>query len=155
MDEIFLSKEGLEELKRQLKQLEEHDYPEVLRQLSDARAQGDLRENAEYDAAKEEKKNIERRIKQLSEKISVAKVISRNDIDNQCVRLLSTVEVYNSMLKKNVSYTLVAEDEADVFNNKISVSSPIGKSLIGKKIGDTVDIQISENKISLKIISIK
>jgi len=155
MDEIFLSQEGFDDLKRQLKQLEEHDYPEVLRQLADARAQGDLRENAEYDAAKEEKRNIERRIKQLSAKISVAKVISRDNIDNQCARLLSTVEVYNSILKRNVSYTLVAEDEADVFNNKISVFSPIGKSLIGKKIGDIIDVKLPENKLSLKVISIK
>ena len=155
MSEIsYYSKEGLENLKEEIKQLESVDRPKISQQIAEARDKGDLSENAEYDAAKEAQGLLEARISKLKNKLANARLIDASDIDNTKVFILSTVKIKNIKNAMEMSYTLVAENEADIKVGKISVDSPIGKGLLGKSVGDIADIFTPNGVIQFEIISI-
>ena len=155
MSEIsYYSKEGLENLKEEIKQLESIDRPKISQQIAEARDKGDLSENAEYDAAKEAQGLLEARISKLKNKLANARLIDASDIDNTKVFILSTVKIKNIKNAMEMSYTLVAENEADIKVGKISVDSPIGKGLLGKSVGDIADIFTPNGVIQFEIVSI-
>ena len=155
MSEIsYYSKEGLENLKEEIKQLESIERPKISQQIAEARDKGDLSENAEYDAAKEAQGLLEARISKLKNKLANARLIDASDIDNTKVFILSTVKIKNIKNAMEMSYTLVAENEADIKVGKISVDSPIGKGLLGKSVGDIADIFTPNGVIQFEIVSI-
>ena len=155
MSEIsYYSKEGLENLKEEIKQLESVDRPKISQQIAEARDKGDLSENAEYDAAKEAQGLLEARISKLKNKLANARLIDASEIDNTKVFILSTVKIKNIKNAMEMSYTLVAENEADIKVGKISVDSPIGKGLLGKSVGDIADIFTPNGVIQFEIVSI-
>lgn len=128
--------------------------PSISQQIADARDKGDLSENAEYDAAKEAQGLLEAKIAKLKEIISNARVIDDSDIDNSKVYILSTAKIKNVANGMELSYTLVAENEADLKAKKISVESPIGKGLLGKAVGEVADIQTPNGVMQFEIIEI-
>jgi transcription elongation factor GreA len=151
--EIFLTKEGLSELQEELKDLKENKRPEVINQIKEARAQGDLSENAEYHAAKDKQGQIEARIKELEYLIDNATIISSTK--SSTVKIGSTVEIEYVDDKETDTYQIVGSTEADPFENKISNESPIAVAIIGKKVGDTVSIESPNGNYDIKIVSIK
>ena len=151
----YLSREGFEKLKEDLKQLKTVERPYISRQIAEARDKGDLSENAEYDAAKDAQGLLEMKIAKLEDLVLNARIIDDENIkDTSKVLILSTVEIINLDSKKTHTYKLVSETEADPKNGKISVKSPIGASLIGKKVNDTVEVTVPAGLIRLKINSI-
>ena len=141
MSEIsYYTQEGLENLKQEIKHLETVERPKISQQIGEARDKGDLSENAEYDAAKEAQGMLEARIAKLKNTFANARLIDDSEIDNSKVFILSTVKIKNIKNNMQLSYTLVAENEADIKSGKISVDSPIGKGLLGKKVGQVADI---------------
>ena len=151
--EIFLTKEGLNELQEELKDLKENKRPEVINQIKEARAQGDLSENAEYHAAKDKQGQIEARIKELEYLIDNATIISSTKSNS--IKIGSTVEIEYVDDKEKDTYQIVGSTEADPFENKISNESPIAVAIMGKKVGDTVSIESPNGNYDVKIISIK
>ena len=138
MSKIYLSKDGYDSLKNELHKLKTIDRPNIINQIAEARDKGDLSENAEYDAAKEAQGLLESRIAKLEEDLVNARVIERTT-DVSKVHLLSTVVIKRQHTDVNMTYTIVSESEANLAEKKISITSPIGKSLLGKSIGDSVD----------------
>ncbi len=153
-DTKYYTEEGLKKLKEELKHLESVERPAVSQKIADARDKGDLSENAEYDAAKEEQGLLETRIVKLKEVISKARLIDESKMDNSKVLILSTVKIKNLKNNAVMQYTLVPENESDLKKGKISVHSPIAKGLLGKKVGDKADIQIPAGKVSFEILEI-
>ncbi len=151
--EIFLTKEGLNELQEELKDLKENKRPEVINQIKEARAQGDLSENAEYHAAKDKQGQIEARIKEIEYLIDNATLISNTK--SSTVKIGSTVEIEYVEDKETDTYQIVGSTEADPFENKISNESPIAVAIIGKKVGETVSIDSPNGSYDIKIVSIK
>ena len=151
---IYLSKEGMEKLKDELNFLKSIERPKIINQIAEARDKGDLSENAEYDAAKEAQGLLEARIARLENELSKSRVLDEKNIDISTAKLLTTVEIENIQSKEKMSYTLVSESEADLKNKKISISSPIGSGLIGKKVGEIVDISVPSGIIKFKILDI-
>ena len=151
---IYLSKEGMEKLKDELNYLKSIERPKIINQIAEARDKGDLSENAEYDAAKEAQGLLEARIARLENELSKSRVLDEKNIDLSTAKLLTTVEIENIQLKQKMSYTLVSESEADLKNKKISISSPIGRGLMGKKVGEIVDISVPSGVIKFKILDI-
>ena len=151
---IYLSKEGMEKLKDELNNLKSIERPKIINQIAEARDKGDLSENAEYDAAKEAQGLLEARIARLENELSKSRVLYEKNIDLSTAKLLTTVEIENTQSKQKMSYTLVSESEADLKNKKISISSPIGKGLMGKKVGEIVDISVPSGIIKFKILDI-
>ena len=151
--EIFLTKEGLNELQEELKDLKENKRPEVINQIKEARAQGDLSENAEYHAAKDKQGQIEARIKEIEYLIDNATLISNTK--SSTIKVGSTVEIEYVDDNETDTYKIVGSTEADPFENKISNESPIAVAIIGKKVGDTVSIESPNGNYDIKIISIK
>jgi len=149
-----VTKDGLEKLKAQLQYLTTVKRKEIAQQISEARSQGDLSENAEYDAAKEAQSLLELEISKLEELILNAKIIDESSIDTSKVHLLCTVKVRNMDTRKEFKYTIVPETEANLKEGKISVESPIGKGLIGKEVNEVVTIAVPAGKIRLKILEI-
>ncbi|MCS7028369.1 MAG: transcription elongation factor GreA [Bacteroidia bacterium] len=154
MSITHVTKDGLEKLKAQLHYLTTVKRKEIAQQIAEARSQGDLSENAEYDAAKEAQSLLELEISKLEELISNARVIDESNIDTSKVHLLCTVKVRNMDTRKEFKYTIVPETEANLKEGKISVESPIGKGLIGKKVNEVVTINVPAGKIRLKILEI-
>ena len=154
MSIIYLSKQGLDNLKLELNKLKSIDRPNIINQIAEARDKGDLSENAEYDAAKEAQGLLEARIARLENELSKSRVLDEKNIDLSTAKLLTTVEIENTQSKQKMSYTLVSESEADLKNKKISISSPIGKGLMGKKVGEIVDISVPSGIIKFKILDI-
>ena len=150
----YYTEEGLKKLRRELNQLKDIERPKASQAIADARDKGDLSENAEYDAAKESQGLLELRISKLEEILSNARVINESNIDHSKVLILSTIEVKNLSNNSTMTYTLVAESEADLANGKISINSPIGKGLLGKKKGDKAIIPVPSGKIELEILKI-
>lgn len=150
----YMSQEGYDKIKAQLKQMEEVDRPEVIRQIAEAREKGDLSENAEYDAAKEAQGKLEARIAQLKATLADAKILDPNKVQTDVVQILSKVEMKNVKTGMTMTYTLVSESEANLRENKISVKTPIAQGLLGKKVGDTAEIRIPQGTIELEIVSI-
>jgi transcription elongation factor GreA len=154
MSTVYLTNEGLEKLRQELHELKSKGRSEAARAIAEARAQGDLSENAEYDAAKEAQGHLEKKIAELETVMANARVLDTTKIDTSKVTILSKVELKNIKLKKNMTYTLVSENEANVKEGKISVASPIGKAILGKKKGDKVQVQAPTGVIDLEIVNI-
>ena len=150
----YFTKEGLDKLKSELHILKTVDRKKVTQAIADARDKGDLSENAEYDAAKEAQGLMEMKISQMEELVAHARIIDESKIDNSKVLILSKVKVRNIANKMEMEYTLVSEEEADLKQKKISVSSPIGKGLLGKELGDVAEIKVPAGLLKLEIINI-
>lgn len=151
---VVLTRQGYDKLTDELTFLKTKKRREVANQLEVARSHGDLRENAEYDAAKEAKHQLERRIAELEARLSNAKIVDPKDLPKGKAFLGSTLELKNMNSGDTVRYTLVAQDEADLAKGKISVTSPIGKGLLGKKVKDNVEIQVPAGKIRFQVMKI-
>ena len=151
---IYLSREGMKKLKDELNYLKSTERPKIINQIAEARDKGDLSENAEYDAAKEAQGLLEARIARLENELSKSRVLDEKNIDLSTAKLLTTVKIENIQSKQKMSYTLVSESEADLKNKKISISSPIGRGLMGKKVGEIVDISVPSGIIKFKILDI-
>ena len=151
---VYLTAEGFQSLKDELKNARTVERQQIANEIAEARAQGDLSENAEYDAAKEAQGHLEARIARLEETIANARVVDESEVDASTVRILSIVQVKNHKVNKEQTYTLVAAEEADFAVGKISVTSPIGRSLLGKAEGDTVEVKVPAGKVKLEILSI-
>ena len=155
MSEInYYTPEGFDNLKSEIKQLESIERPKISQQIAEARDKGDLSENAEYDAAKEAQGMLEARISKLKNKLANARIIDDSEIDNSKVFILSTVRIKNTKNQMELSYTLVAENEANIKSGKISVDSPIGKGLLGKEVGDIADINTPAGIMKFEVMSI-
>jgi len=151
----YYTPEGLKKLKAELEHLEFVERPSISQQIADARDKGDLSENAEYDAAKEAQGLLELKIGKLKELISNARIIDESQMDNSKVLILSTVTLKNKANGAKMTYTLVSETEADLKSGRISINSPIGKGLLGKKVGDSAVIQVPAGQFELEIVEIK
>jgi transcription elongation factor GreA len=151
---IYMSREGIDKIKRELKQLLEIEQPRLSKKLAAAREYGDLAENAEYDAAREEMEHTQRRINRLQETLSRAQIFDPKGIAADEVTLLATVKLKDIKTGKDVTYTLVSAEEVDVENMKISIESPVGRALVGKKKGDSVTIEVPRGILEYKIISV-
>ena len=156
MSEIqYFTEEGLQKLKVELEYLKSVERPKVIQQIAEARDKGDLSENAEYDAAKEAQGHLEDRINKLEVINSNARVVDTSKLDVSVVRLLTKVTIKNTANSMEMTYSIVPEAEADLKSKKISVSSPIGKGLLGKSIGEIAEIQIPKGIIEFEIIRIE
>jgi transcription elongation factor GreA len=149
-----MSKEGLEKLKEELKYLKFVKRKEVARAISEAREKGDLSENAEYHAAKEEQGHVEAKISEMETKLANARIMDDRQMDTSKANILSTVEVLNVKMNKKMTFTLVSEAEANLKENKLSVSSPIGKVLLGKSVGDRVKALTPGGEIEFELLKI-
>lgn len=154
MSFIYLTKEGFEKLKAELHDLKTRGRAEAAQAIAEAREKGDLSENAEYDAAKEAQGLLEKKIAELDDAFSRARVLDESQLDTSKVVLMSKVEVKNLKVNKVFSYQIVSAPEADLKQNKISVDSPIGKGLLGKKVGELAQIQVPAGMVEFEIISI-
>ena len=150
----YMSKEGYDKLKAEIKHLEEIERPEVIRQIAEAREKGDLSENAEYDAAKEAQGKLEAKIAQLKMTLADAKILDPTKVQTDVVQILSKVEMKNVKTGMTMTYTLVSEGEANLRENKISVQTPIAQGLLGKKVGVVAEIRIPQGTIELEIVNI-
>ena len=151
----YFTEEGLKKLQDELNQLKNVERSRISQQIAEARDKGDLSENAEYDAAKDAQGMLELRISKLEEIMASARLVDESKLDNSKALVLSTVKIKNKTNGQVMSYTLVAENEADLKLGKISVSSPIGKGLLGKKVGDTAEISVPSGKLQFEIIEIR
>jgi transcription elongation factor GreA len=150
----YYTAEGYKKLREELEQLEHVERPRVTTDIADARDKGDLSENAEYHAAKEEQSLLEFKIAQLKNVVANARVIDESQLDTSKVLALSTVKIKNTVNKMEFSYTLVADSESDFKTGKISVNSPIGKGLLGKSVGDIAEIQAPNGVMKFEITEI-
>lgn len=150
----YYTPEGLKKLKDELHDLIHVQRPSISSQIGEARDKGDLSENAEYDAAKEAQGILEMKISKLKAIVSTARLIDDSEIDNSKAFILSRVKFKNIDADTESEYTLVAENEADIKVGKVSIESPIGKGLLGKKVGDIAEIQTPRGLMKLEIISI-
>ncbi len=155
MEYVYLTESGLKKLKEELHDLKYKIRPDISKKVATARELGDLKENAEYHAAREELSLTETKIQQLQDRIARARIIDEKDRDTERVSILTTTKVLDLKRNKEYEYTLVSADEADIKNNKISISSPVGKGLLGKKVGDVAEIQVPAGILQYKIISIE
>lgn len=153
-DVTYLTKEGYDNLKAKLTNLKGKGRSEIAAQIQRARELGDLSENAEYDAAKDAQGLLEMEISKLENILANARVITDADIDPSKVYILSKVKLKNLKLKKEFKYMLVAEEEADLKKGKISVKSPVGKALLGKQVGDVVEIKVPAGSMQMEILDI-
>ena len=151
---IYLPKEGYYKLKRELKNLKSVDRPRIINQISEARDKGDLSENAEYDAAKEAQGLLEARIAKLENDVANARILDHEDMDTSTVHLLTKVTIKNTANAMQMTYAIVSEAEADLAAKKISVTSPIGKGLLGKAVGDIANIEVPSGFMHFEIIEI-
>ena len=150
----YFTEEGLKKLKDELHQLKVHERSSISKQIAEARDKGDLSENAEYDAAREAQALLEVKIAKMEEVIANARIIDETQLDLSKVSILTTVAIKNIKNGASMKYTLVAQSEADLKSGKISVDSPIGKALLGKKIGEKVDVQIPAGMVTFEITNI-
>ena len=150
----YYTAEGYKKLREELEQLEHVERPRVTTDIADARDKGDLSENAEYHAAKEEQSLLEFKIAQLKNVVANARVIDESQLDTSKVLALSTVKIKNTANKMEFSYKLVADSESDFKTGKISVNSPIGKGLLGKSVGDIAEIQAPNGVMKFEIVEI-
>jgi transcription elongation factor GreA len=151
---LYVTEDGLVKLKEELDQLRTVERPMISRLIADARDKGDLSENAEYAAAKEAQGMLEMKISKLEDLIARSRVIDNSKIDTSTVRILNKVKIKNKVNNSIMEYQLVPESEANLKLGKIAVSSPISLGLIGKKVGDIVEVKVPSGVISFEIISI-
>lgn len=150
----YYTEEGLKKLKDELNELKSKGRADMARQIAEARDKGDLSENAEYDAAKDAQGLLEMRISKLEDLVANARVIDESKLDNSKVSILSKVKIKNKKNGGVMTYMLVAEEEADLKLGKISVKSPIGQGLLGKKVGDTAMVKAPAGNIEFEIVDI-
>lgn len=150
----YYTEEGLNKLKAELNELKTKGRADIARQIAEARDKGDLSENAEYDAAKDAQGLHELKISKLEETLSNARILDESEIDTSIVAVLSNVKIKNLKNGMVVTYTLVSEEEADLKQSKISVGSPIGKGLLGKKVGEIAQIQIPAGLVEFEILDL-
>ncbi len=151
---VYLTQEALDKMKEELRLAKTEGRQQIAQDIAEARAQGDLSENAEYDAAKEAQGHHEARIAKLDATIANARLVDEKQIDDSKVFILSTVRVKNTKTKKEATYTLVSAEEADMAKGKISIASPVGKGLLGHEVGDVVEITVPAGKVPLEILEI-
>ena len=149
-----MSQEGYDKLRAQIKQLEEVERPNVIQQIQEAREKGDLSENAEYDAAKEAQGKLETKIAQLKAQLADTKILDASRVKTDEVSILSKVELRMVKTGTKMTYTIVSDGEANIRENKISVTTPIAKGLLGHKVGDIVTVKVPAGDIDLEVISI-
>jgi transcription elongation factor GreA len=150
----YLTKEGYNKLLEEVNYLETERRPAISKQIAEARDKGDLSENAEYDAAKEAQGILEAKISQLKTLISNARLIDESQISTDSVQILNKVTIRNTKNNQKMAYTLVSESEADLKQGKIAIGTPIGKGLMGKKVGDVVDIKVPNGILNFEIVDI-
>jgi transcription elongation factor GreA len=151
---VYITEEGLQKLKKDLEQLTKVERPSISQQIAEARDKGDLSENAEYDAAKEAQGMLEMKIVKLEDQIAKARIIDESKIDTESVQILNKVSIKNKANNSVLVYTLVSESEADLKAGKISVTTPIAKGLLGKKVGDIVTVQVPSGSVEYEVIKI-
>jgi transcription elongation factor GreA len=142
MKPTYLTKEGIQRIENELRQIKDVKRPDIVRKIAHARSLGDLSENAEYHAAKEELIRLERKIFQLETTLSRARVVDKNDIQIDQVRLLTRAVILNETRGTEIEYTLVSPEEADPINRKISIDSPVGKALMNRKVDDKIEVKV-------------
>lgn len=150
----YYTADGLKKLREELRHLKDVERPKASQAIAEARDKGDLSENAEYDAAKEAQGLLELKISKLEETLANARLIDESQLDTSKVLVLSTVKLKNQANGMEMKYTLVAESEADLKTGKISVSSPIGKGLLGKEVGDTAEITVPNGTLKFDVLEI-
>ena len=149
-----MSQEGYDKLRAQIKQLEEVERPAVIQQIQEAREKGDLSENAEYDAAKEAQGKLESKIALLKAQLADTKILDTSRVKTDEVSILSKVELRMVKTGTKMTYTIVSDGEANILENKISVTTPIAKGLLGHKVGDIVSVKVPAGDIDLEIMNI-
>ena len=154
MTVTYMTEEGLRKLQEDIRELESVQRPEISRQIAEARDKGDLSENAEYDAAKEAQGMLEAKIAQLKNLLLTARLIDESAIGTDEVRIMNKVTIKNLKTKKEMTYTLVSESEADLRSGKISVNTPIALGLLGKKVGDIAEIEVPSGTMTFEIMDI-
>jgi len=154
MSITYLTKEGLEKMKKELDRLMNVERPAISKQIGEAIEKGDISENAEYDAAKDAQGMLEAKISEIRSKIANARILDQSKINTSQVQILNKVTIKNKKNNKNMQYTIVPEGEANLKENKISSSTPIAKGLMGKKVGDEVEIKVPSGIIPFEIIEI-
>lgn len=151
---VYLTKERVVEIEKELHNLKFHGRHEIAQKIQEARSHGDLSENAEYDAAKEEQQHLELRISKLEQTLSRTRIIESKDLPNDKVYILSTVKLRDLKTREEVIYMLVSPEEADFEKNKISVTSPIGKGLMGRIEGEKIKVQVPAGTLEYEILKI-
>jgi len=150
----YMTAEGLNKLKKELEQLVKVERPSISKQIGEAIEKGDISENAEYDAAKDAQGMLEARIALLQSQIAIARIIDESKIDTSSVQIMNIVTIKNKKTGAVMKYTIVSEHEADLKAGKISIKTPIAKGLLGKKVGDMVEINVPSGMIPFEIIDI-
>ncbi len=150
----YVTEEGLKKMKEELDRLMNVERPAISKMIGEAIEKGDISENAEYDAAKDAQGMLEAKIAILGEKVASARIIDESKIDTSCVQILNKVTIRNKTNNATMQYTIVSEHEADLKSGKISIQTPIAKGLMGKKLGDVVEIQVPSGKIQFEIVDI-
>ncbi|MDU1892258.1 MAG: transcription elongation factor GreA [Dysgonomonas sp.] len=150
----YMTEDGYKKLKEEINSLETVERPAISKQIAEARDKGDLSENAEYDAAKEAQGLLEAKIAQLKNLMANARLINEDAIGTDFVQILNKVTIRNTKNDQKMTYTLVAESEANLKENKIAVSTPVAQGLMGKKVGDVVDIKVPSGIMSFEIVDI-
>lgn len=151
---LYVSKETLEQMKEELLRMRTVDRPGAARAIAEAREKGDLKENAEYDAAKEAQGLLEAKIKKLEGDVAAARILEAENVDTSKVSIMTKVKLLNMNTKKGVTYQIVSEKEADLKLGKISITSPIGQGLLGKAEGEIAEVAIPAGTVKFKIESI-
>ena len=150
----YITEEGLKKMKEELDRLINIERPAISKMIGEAIEKGDISENAEYDAAKDAQGMLEAKIALLGGKIATARIIDESKIDTSCVQILNKVTIRNKVNNATMQYTIVSEHEADLKQGKISIQTPIAKGLMGKKLGDVVEIQVPSGRMEFEIIDI-
>jgi transcription elongation factor GreA len=150
----YITEEGLQRLKEELDHLMRVERPSISKQIAEARDKGDLSENAEYEAAKEAQGMLELKISKLKDTIGNSRIIDNSKLDNKRIQILNKIKIRNTQNNATMQYTIVADSEADLKQGKLAVSAPIARGLIGKKVGDRVEIKVPSGIIPFEIIEI-
>lgn len=151
---LYMTEDGLKKLKKELDHLISVERPAISRQIAEARDKGDLSENAEYEAAKDAQGMLEMKIARLEEQIAYARIIDESRIDTSSVQIMNKVKIRNRSNNRLLEYTIVSESEADIKAGKISVTTPVAKGLLGKKVGDVVSVKVPSGMVEYEIINI-
>jgi transcription elongation factor GreA len=151
---VYVTKDGLQKMKKELEQLTNIERPAISKLIGEAIEKGDISENAEYDAAKDAQGMLEAKIAVIQNQIANARILDESKINTSKVQILNIVTIKNQKNGATMKYTLVPENEADLKQNKISINTPIAKGLMGKKVGDVVDIKVPSGVIPFEIVEI-
>jgi transcription elongation factor greA len=151
---VYMTEDGYKKLADEIAQMEAVDRKAISAQIAEARDKGDLSENAEYDAAKEAQGMLEMKIAQMKETLANARIIDESKLKTDSVQILNTVRVKNLANKQEMTYTLVSENEANIREGKLAINTPIGKGLLGKKIGEVAEINVPAGLIRFEVVSI-